>query len=155
MNVKDLHIKVQVTGEQNVLLQQVLNAKGVAWDTGDPCDGIINNDSAYLRLFDGKLFRILSDSALHFVQEVKGELLHWHTAMELIKNTEPLGPPKDLEKMSALVNRSIRNGFRFLYWTFGEYIIMGLPGRTPTLLRIYETGVIERTDPITGRFIKV
>ena len=47
MNVKALHIKVQVTRKQNVLLQKLLHAKGVAWDT--PGDGRVNADAFYLR----------------------------------------------------------------------------------------------------------
>ena len=76
MNVKALHIKVQVTRKQNVLLQKLLHKKGVTWDTGDPCDGRVNADAFYLRLSNGKLFRILGDAPWHFIQETNGELYH-------------------------------------------------------------------------------
>ena len=155
MNAKALHIKVQVTRKQNVLLQKLLHAKGVTWDTGDPCDGRVNADASYLRLSNGKLFRILGDAPWHFVQEVNGELYHWHAAMELIEKTKPLEPPKNLEKMSTAANEYTRRGWRLEEWLFGDYILMSAPGSNPCVLRIYENGLVEMTDPITGRFKKV
>ena len=155
MNVKELHIKVQVTRKQNAILQKVLHAKGVAWDTGDPCDGRANVDAFYLRLFNGKLYRIWSESPWHFIQETKGELLHWHTMIERIDETEPLESQKDLEKMSAAANEYALIGWRFEYWAHGKYIVMNKPDHTPSMMRIYETGEVEKADPFSGRFKRV
>lgn len=155
MNVKDLHIKVQVTKKQNAMLQKLLHKKGVAWDTGDPCDGRANADASYLRLSNGKLYRIWSESPWHFVQETNGELYHWHTAMELIEKTEPLELPKGLEKMSATANEYVLRGWRFEYWVYGKYIEMSTPGRTPNRMRIHETGEVEMSDPLTGEYKKI
>lgn len=154
MNVKALHIKVQVTRKQNALLQKLLHKKGVAWDTGDPCDGRVNADASYLRLSNGKLFRILGDAPWHFVQETNGELYHWHAAMELIEKTEPLEPPKNLEKMRTLVNDYINHGWRFVYWHPDEYILMRTTGRHIDMIRVYETGLVEKADRVTGAYKK-
>ena len=157
MNVKDIHIKVQVTGEQNVMLQKLLHAKGVAWDTGDPCDGIVNADASYLRLFNGKLYRIWSGSSWHFIQEIDGELYHWHAAMELIEKTEDLnqGLTKDFDKMRTEVNSYICRGWRFVHWYPNEYILMRTEGRPTDMLRVYETGLVKKTDRVTGAYKKV
>ena len=74
---------------------------------------------------------------------------------QLIEKAEPLEPPKDFDKMRTLVNDYINHGWRFVYWCPDGYVLMRTTCRHTDMLRVYETGLVEKADRVTGEYKKI